>query len=287
MRAMIVCIGGLLATPAFAGGPTLDVTGDCPGMSTFSIRGITPGATVGLLAGVPGADIVPAGPCPGVVSDLGGLRLITSLRDSDRDGVITLEPSLPVSACGLSVQVLDTSSCAFTNVEPLRGGGAEVDLELTPGDGSVVAGDDPYWADKGYVFTAERGFEITGGSWLIDMPVDGFVRMSVYDYPSLELLARGEASPLGSGTEEWLRSGLFYSFEAGREYLVSFYTNRAGSSLFTRKDSPSYGYGVDGWVTNVTGWSSSASGDDALEGTGAGGYYGNSWAPYQRMHRVE
>jgi hypothetical protein len=69
--------------------------------------------------------------------------------------------------------------------------------------------------------------------------------------------------------------------------LVSFYTNRAGSSIFTRKDSPSYGYGVDGWVTNVTGWSSNASGDDAIEGTGAGGYYGNSWAPYQILHRVE
>ena len=285
MRMLATALGLSVAAPALAGGLTLDVSGDCPGPASFSITGVSPGSTVGLIAGTPGSAAIPAGPCAGVRSDLAGLRLITTLRDADRDGAITFRPTLPGGACGLSVQVVDVGTCDLSNVE-LLGGGPEVDLDLTPVDGGVVSGDDPYWADKGYMFTASRDFTIAGGSWQIDMPLDGYVRMSVYDGDSLELLARGSTT-YGSGAEEWLRSDLAYGFEAGNSYLVTFYTNRAGSSLFTRRDGPSYGYSVDGLVDGVTGWSSNNSGDDAPEGTDAGGYLGNTWAPYQMLHVVE
>ncbi len=264
----------------------LSVDGTCPGPADFDIVGITPGATVALIAGLPGSDLLPAGPCAGDRTDLSGIRLITTLRDADGDGRITLTPPLPGGACGVSVQVVDLASCLLTNTVVLRADRPEVELDLTPATGDLVFGDDPYWADKGYVFTANSTFDITGGSWLIDMPADGFVRLSVYDWPGLGLLARGTAT-YGSDTEAWLRSDLDFRFEVGQEYLVTFYTNRAESSLFPRQDAPTYGYGVDGLVSDVTGWSSYDSGDDAPEGTDSDGYLGNSWAPFQVLYVTE
>ncbi|MFT5456547.1 MAG: hypothetical protein ACI9K2_003032 [Myxococcota bacterium] len=156
------------------------------------------------------------------------------------------------------------------------------ELVLTPDSGLLVEGDDPYWADKGYMFRATVDFGLAGGRWWIDCPADGFVRMSVYDWPGLGLLARGSAVPC-SGVEEWVECDVEHELVAGDEYLVTFYTNRAESSLFDRQNGPLYGYSVDGRVSGVTGWSSSNSGDDAPEGTGAGGYLGNTWAPYQEL----
>ncbi|MFT4625970.1 MAG: hypothetical protein ACI8PZ_004641 [Myxococcota bacterium] len=285
MRSILALVGTLFALPALAGGPLLAVSGTCPGPAVITVDGVSPGASVAILAGGPGSDAVPGGPCADTRTDLSRIRYITTLRDADRDGSVSVAPSLPVPACGRSLQVLDLSTCAVSNVVVVPTG-EEVELELTPASGGVVGGEDPYWADKGYVFTADSTFAINGGSWLIDVPPDGIVRMSVYDWPGLGLLARGTSAP-GTGSEDWMRSDLAFTFLAGSEYLVTFYTDRAGSSVFTRKDGPSYGYAVDGLISGVTGWSSSNAGDDAPEGTDAGGYLGNSWAPYEVLHVVE
>lgn len=276
----------LTTLTALAGGPMLDVTGSCPGPITFDVMGLTPGTRIAVLAGAPGSDTLPGGPCADTRTDLSSVRLLSTVPDWDRDGQISLAPFVPGGACGRTVQVIDLTTCLLTNTEVLGAVDVEVDLDLTPGDGGVVAGDDPYWADKGYVFTADTTFDIAGGSWQINMPADGFVRMSVYEWPELGLIARGTAT-YGSGAEEWLRSDLDFTFVGGEEYLVTFYTNRASSSVFTRKDSPSFGYAVDGRVSGVTGWSSYNSGDEAPEGTDADGYLGNTWAPYQVLHVVE
>ena len=151
-------------------------------------------------------------------------------------------------------------------------------LDLTPSSGSLIQVDDPYWANKGYRFTAEEDFGINGFSWWIDMPSDGYVRASVYS-ASGALLGRGTTT-YGDGTEQWLRSDLDFEFVEGTQYTIAMYTNRAASSLFDRMDSPSMGYGVEGFVSGVQG-RSAAAGDDAPETFPVDD---NTWAPFQIMH---
>jgi len=154
-------------------------------------------------------------------------------------------------------------------------------VELTPNSGNLIETDDPWWANKGYQFTAAQDFSITGGAWWIQLPVGGYVSLSVYDAGGA-LLARGTQG-MGSnlGLEEWYQSDVNFDFVASQEYTVSFYTNYAASSTFDRQDSPIYGYSVGGVMDNVEHRSSSVSGDFANEEWPD--YLGNSWAPHQRL----
>lgn len=110
----------LIPTAALAGGPAVTVDGLCPGPVDLEIMGVTPGSTVAILKGDgPGSDLIPGGPCAGIRSGLDGLAYVTSLRDSDGDGMIRLRPSLPAPACSQSIQVIDVEGCVVSTVTPL------------------------------------------------------------------------------------------------------------------------------------------------------------------------
>ena len=154
-------------------------------------------------------------------------------------------------------------------------------LTLTPNSGNLIEGDDPWWANKGYEFTATQDFTITGGAWWIQVPAGGYVSLSIYDQVG-NLLARGtQGFGQGLGVEEWYQSDLQFDCLAGNTYTASFYTDRAATSSFDRQDSPVYGYAVDGVIENLSHRSSNASGDFASEEWPD--YLGNTWAPYQRL----
>ena len=105
-----------LSGSAFAGGPMLDISGACPGVLDVQIMGVSPGATIGVLRGAgPGSDVIPAGPCAGLRCGLSGLGFVIAVRDADRDGMITVSPSIGGPLCGLSVQMLDTSTCTLSD----------------------------------------------------------------------------------------------------------------------------------------------------------------------------
>ena len=53
-------------------------------------------------------------------------------------------------------------------------------IDLTP-EGNIVEGNDPGWANKGYVFTTEEAFTIYGAEWWIYLPEDGFIRTTIYN----------------------------------------------------------------------------------------------------------
>ena len=64
----------LVPVTALAGGPTLDVSGSCPGVLSITASGFTPGGNVAVLTGVgTGSDMIPGGQCAGVVSSLRGI----------------------------------------------------------------------------------------------------------------------------------------------------------------------------------------------------------------------
>lgn len=122
MRIVTLALG-FAAAPAFAGGPTLDIDGACPGRMDIQVTGATPGRTVAFLKGAgPGSDVIPAGPCAGTRSNLSGVGLVTTLRDGDGDGVLRMSPSIPAPACGSAVQVLDMETCTVSNLASLGDG---------------------------------------------------------------------------------------------------------------------------------------------------------------------
>ena len=93
-------------------------------------------------------------------------------------------------------------------------------IDFTPTTGNLVQLDDPWWANKGYEFTAQQDFSITGGAWWINMPVDGFVRLTICDCSWIQLAQGGQV--WGNGTEQWYESALNYTFMAGTTYTASF-----------------------------------------------------------------
>jgi choice-of-anchor B domain-containing protein len=96
--------------------PQLSISGDCPGPNAISLTGATPGGRVALLsARQPGSQVFPVGACAGTELGLGGLRIL-AVRNADSQGELGINPSLPATFCGNSVQALDLQSCETSNV---------------------------------------------------------------------------------------------------------------------------------------------------------------------------
>lgn len=143
MRAVMMGMLWMVAAPAMAVG--VDVTGACPGPALVRISGVRPGGTVAILKGRgPGGDVMPAGPCAGHATSLAGLSFITTVRDSDGDGLISLSPSLPAAVCGQFIQVLDTASCELSPLEML-GGSDEYVLFVTD---TTIGSDPASWLEN-------------------------------------------------------------------------------------------------------------------------------------------
>ncbi|MFT4627681.1 MAG: hypothetical protein ACI8PZ_006368 [Myxococcota bacterium] len=123
MRATLALLA--LAVSSTAAAQSLAISGSCPGPMTFDVTGLTPGAEIVLVAGSgPGAARIPAGPCADLSSGLAGpLRKVAGpLRDADRDGRVTLSPTVPGGACGSSLVALELGTCGLTPPVPLAGG---------------------------------------------------------------------------------------------------------------------------------------------------------------------
>jgi hypothetical protein len=97
--------------------PVLDITGTCPGTVDVRAMELTPNGAVAVLTGSgQGNDVIPAGPCAGVRSDLSGLAF-RGLFSANGNGVLSLSPSLGGGVCGAGVQILDVATCTLTNVD--------------------------------------------------------------------------------------------------------------------------------------------------------------------------
>lgn len=96
---------------------TLAISGTCPGDVTLDVTNGTPDATAAILLGSDvGSDALPGGPCVGEVS---GLTLIGlgSVITLDANGAFSIQRNVP--SCDLTLQVLDSATCGFTNTDNL------------------------------------------------------------------------------------------------------------------------------------------------------------------------
>ncbi|MFT5458741.1 MAG: hypothetical protein ACI9K2_005249 [Myxococcota bacterium] len=154
----------LLALLAPAWAVDLDVSGACPGPMALTFTDLTPGARYALLsASGPGVGTaVPGGPCRGSPLGLAGgdLTLRVSGAD-DGDGFVFLEPSLPLEACGLSVQAIDLVTCETSEVRPFVGvGGSELYMAASSGGVSGLWRLDTETGETAFV--GDPGVPLTG-----------------------------------------------------------------------------------------------------------------------------
>lgn len=95
-------------------GPSLSMTGACPGPVTLDMSGMTASGSVAIAYGAAGSFVIPSGPCAGLVIDISGPTL-AGFFTADAAGDLSISTTLPAGVCGLTVQAVDMSSCTKTN----------------------------------------------------------------------------------------------------------------------------------------------------------------------------
>jgi hypothetical protein len=111
----VFILAALFSSTAYGADLTLSTSGSCPGVMTFTVDGLAPGASYGLLsANGPGSATMPGGPCPGVAT---GLSPSGFAFRGVHSGVIA--PTIPGAACPAYVQALDPDTCTLSPAVPI------------------------------------------------------------------------------------------------------------------------------------------------------------------------
>lgn len=133
----VACVGLFIGTSAVAA-PTNEVSGTCPGAVTLTTNGATANGMVAFITGtLGGSTTLAAGPCPGLVLDLGGITKRFS-GPADAAGSKTLSPTVGAGACAFGGQWMDITTCT---VSPAVSITPVCDVpEVTNGDVPPVAG---------------------------------------------------------------------------------------------------------------------------------------------------
>lgn len=106
--------GNLYTEAAGPSGPTLAVTGSCPGSTTLSFSNCTPSNLVAVLYGAAGSATKPSGTCAGTTVNINSPTLATMLGTT-AGGTASLTFNAPAAACGKTVQGVDIGTCTPTN----------------------------------------------------------------------------------------------------------------------------------------------------------------------------
>lgn len=97
-------------------GPTLAISGTCPGSMTASVSNMTPNGPVVFARGGVGSTFIPNGACAGLSVPVSGAQQLATVS-ADSNGDASLTANAPAAACGaVSVVAVDGASCTATNV---------------------------------------------------------------------------------------------------------------------------------------------------------------------------
>jgi hypothetical protein len=98
------------------GGPSIALSGSCPGAVTLNASDFTPfGGVAVAIALSAGSFTIPAGSCAGTQLGLASPSLVTVLT-ADANGAASLGGNLPPAFCGRSLQAVDLATCTPSNV---------------------------------------------------------------------------------------------------------------------------------------------------------------------------
>ncbi len=97
-------------------GPSLSLSGVCPGGMTANVMNATPRGTVALIFGQrAGQTTIPSGPCAGTLLPIsGGVQLVSTAR-ANGQGNAAITGAVPPSACGARLVALDVATCTTSN----------------------------------------------------------------------------------------------------------------------------------------------------------------------------
>lgn len=103
------------------GGLQLDIAGACPGVNTATVTGATPSGSVAIgFSATAGSFTIPGGfVCGGTVLGLGGTPTLAAVVSANASGTASLAGNVPAALCGFSVQAVDLTTCATSNVVTL------------------------------------------------------------------------------------------------------------------------------------------------------------------------
>ncbi len=97
-------------------GPTLSVSGSCPGRITITGTGLTPGGSVQIWsARNPGSTTINTGSCAGTTLDIARARAFNT-RTADSNGNLSVRLNANDAICGRLFQLLDLTTCSTSNV---------------------------------------------------------------------------------------------------------------------------------------------------------------------------
>lgn len=85
-------------------------SGTCPGTITLTVTNATPNRNVAIAYGPAGSFTLNQPPCAGLTLDLGSPTL-GAIRQADASGAVSLSFPVGGGACGISVQVVDITTC--------------------------------------------------------------------------------------------------------------------------------------------------------------------------------
>ncbi len=111
-----VGIDDVCVTGSGPSGPSLAVTGTCPGPVVATVTNATPSSTVIFLYGPAGSftQNSPNRPCQGVTVGISNPQVGAAVT-TDGAGSVGLAVNAPPAACGKTLQVVDLASCMTTN----------------------------------------------------------------------------------------------------------------------------------------------------------------------------
>lgn len=95
-------------------GPTITVSGACPGSMTLNVADATPGGGIALLHGLPGSSTRGTPPCAGLTIGLAHPRFVGFLS-ANALGNASLSFNAPARLCGRTILGVDIGTCTATN----------------------------------------------------------------------------------------------------------------------------------------------------------------------------
>ena len=103
-------------------GPTLTITGTCPGPGSIDCSGMTAGGLVyiGYTPAGAGSWVIPSGGCAGATVNVAAQPTLLFAVAADAGGNVSIPGSMPATACGVITTVaFDVSTCTSTNAVAL------------------------------------------------------------------------------------------------------------------------------------------------------------------------
>ena len=106
-----------LPSTAFAGGATIDISGECAGSIFIDVSYLTPNGRFAILSSTSEGDFeIPGGICAGSPMGLDGDNIMMLGRwRADSAGLATFNPTISDFWCGRKLAVLDLTTCIGSN----------------------------------------------------------------------------------------------------------------------------------------------------------------------------